>query len=120
VLADLSSSWATGGSDAPLPGYLCVVARTHAIEPFELPPAERVSFWEDCMTAAAVLQRLYHPSKLNYEIHGNTIPHLHMHLYPRFAGDPYEGGPIHAGVSFRRGEEELARLREALVDAGAA
>jgi diadenosine tetraphosphate (Ap4A) HIT family hydrolase len=21
--------------------------------------------------------------KLNYEIHGNTIPHLHMHLYPR-------------------------------------
>ena len=23
------------------------------------------------------------PAKMNYEIHGNTIPHLHMHLLSR-------------------------------------
>ena len=32
--------------------------------------------------------------KLNYEIHGNTIPHLHVHLFPRFPGDSFEGRPI--------------------------
>lgn len=31
------------------------------------------------------------PTKMNYEIHGNTIPHLHMHLSPRTAGDVYVG-----------------------------
>src|SRR5438045_4967019 len=120
VLAELSASWATGGRVAPLPGYLCVVAKTHVVEPFELPPPERAAFWEDCLAAAAVLQRLYRPAKLNYEIHGNTIPHLHLHLYPRFAGDPYEGGPINGGIRFRRSEAELARMREALDEAGGA
>ena len=29
-------------------------------------------------------------TKMNYEVHGNTIPHLHMHFFPRYAGDPFE------------------------------
>ena len=32
--------------------------------------------------------------KMNYEIHGNTVPHLHVHIFPRYAGDPFEGGPV--------------------------
>jgi diadenosine tetraphosphate (Ap4A) HIT family hydrolase len=32
--------------------------------------------------------------KINYETHGNTIPHLHMHLWPRQIGDKFEDGPI--------------------------
>jgi diadenosine tetraphosphate (Ap4A) HIT family hydrolase len=32
--------------------------------------------------------------KLNYEIHGNTLPHLHMHFFPRYAGDQFEGRAI--------------------------
>jgi diadenosine tetraphosphate (Ap4A) HIT family hydrolase len=34
--------------------------------------------------------------KLNWEIHGNTIPHLHAHLFPRYVGDRFEGRPIDA------------------------
>ena len=30
----------------------------------------------------------------NVEIHGNTIPHLHTHIFPRYPGDPFEGKPI--------------------------
>jgi len=32
--------------------------------------------------------------KINYEIHGNSIPHLHMHFFPRYRGDQFEGGSI--------------------------
>jgi diadenosine tetraphosphate (Ap4A) HIT family hydrolase len=32
--------------------------------------------------------------KLNYEIHGNSLPHLHMHFFPRYRGDCFEGQPI--------------------------
>jgi diadenosine tetraphosphate (Ap4A) HIT family hydrolase len=24
----------------------------------------------------------------------NTLPHLHVHLFPRYKGDPFEEGPI--------------------------
>jgi diadenosine tetraphosphate (Ap4A) HIT family hydrolase len=34
------------------------------------------------MAEAQVFHRLHRPVKLNYEIHGNTLPHLHMHLSP--------------------------------------
>jgi diadenosine tetraphosphate (Ap4A) HIT family hydrolase len=48
---------------------------------------------------------------MNYEIHGNTIPHLHMHLYPRYSGDPFEGEPIDPRrVAFERSADELHRL----------
>ncbi|MGB6535125.1 MAG: hypothetical protein WBF58_04100 [Xanthobacteraceae bacterium] len=35
---------------------------------------------------------------MNYEIHGNTIPHLHLHIFPRYRGDPFEGRPIDRGL----------------------
>lgn len=44
-----------------------------------------------------MLRELYRPAKLNYEIHGNTIPHLHVNLYPRYRGDPFEGTPVRGG-----------------------
>jgi len=46
------------------------------------------------MVVAKALSDLLSPVKMNYEIHGNTIPHLHVHLYPRFSDDPFVGGPI--------------------------
>jgi diadenosine tetraphosphate (Ap4A) HIT family hydrolase len=114
LLAELPTTWVTGGIDAPLPGYACVVAKRHVAEPFELSEAERIGFWEDCMRAARTLARLYNPRKMNYEIHGNTIPHLHMHLYPRYAGDPYEGRSISNEARFQRSPEELARIGQSV------
>jgi diadenosine tetraphosphate (Ap4A) HIT family hydrolase len=66
------------------------------------------------MLAARTVNELYRPTKMNYEIHGNTIPHLHLHLYPRFADDPYVGRPIDGRLAlFTRSPEELGAIREA-------
>jgi diadenosine tetraphosphate (Ap4A) HIT family hydrolase len=117
VVAELAATWVTAGVEAPLPGYACVVAKRHVVEPFELPDAERVAFWEEATAVARVLHELFEPTKLNYEIHGNTIPHLHMHLLPRFGGDPYEGRPLDLRArAFTRRGEELERMRSALAD----
>ena len=48
----------------------------------------------DLQRVAKTLQAITEAVKLNYEIHGNTIPHLHVHLFPRYKGDPFENGPI--------------------------
>jgi len=118
LIAETTSAWVTAPKSAPLPGYVCVIAKRHVVEPFELPAPERAAFWEDAMTAARALSGLLRPVKMNYEVHGNTIPHLHLHLFPRFRGDPYEGGPIDPRrASFHRSPLQIRRIRDALADA---
>jgi diadenosine tetraphosphate (Ap4A) HIT family hydrolase len=101
---------------AVLPGYVLVVSRRHVIEPYDLPPAERRVFWDDVMRAAEAVASVVRPVKMNYEIHGNTIPHLHVHLFPRFVGDPFERSPIdpHRVEPVIRSPEELETLRAAI------
>ncbi len=114
VVAELAATWVTAQVEAPLPGYVCVVSKRHVVEPFELPAPELVAFWHEAMLAARTVNELYRPTKMNYEINGNTIPHLHLHLYPRFADDPYVGGPIDARLaSFSRSPEQLSAIRQA-------
>jgi diadenosine tetraphosphate (Ap4A) HIT family hydrolase len=114
VIANLAVAWVTAGTNAPLPGYACVVAKRHVVEPYELAERERAAFWEDCMVAARGLADLFQPVKMNYEIHGNTIPHLHMHLYPRYVGDPYEGRSIDNQARFTRTVWDIDRITQAI------
>jgi len=95
-----------------------VVAKRHVVEPFELSGSSRHAFWEDVMLVARALSDLLSPAKMNYELHGNTIPHLHVHVYPRFVDDPFVGGPIDSRrASFVRTRDELLRIRRAIRDA---
>jgi len=93
-VAVLPTAWVSAPPRAPLPGYVAIVAKRHVVEPFELPASTQLVFWRDVMVVAKALSDLLSPVKMNYEIHGNTIPHLHVHLYPRFPNDPFVGGPI--------------------------
>jgi len=114
VLAELPATWVTAPTEAPLPGSAWVVAKRHVVEPYDLVDPDRALFWDDCLLVARALSDLFQPIKMNYEIHGNTVPHLHMHLYPRYVGDPYEGGPIDNRARFTRTAEEIERIRRAL------
>jgi diadenosine tetraphosphate (Ap4A) HIT family hydrolase len=115
VIAETSACWISAPAEAPLPGYLCVTSKTHVNEPFELPADQQNAFWQDSMTVARALAAALTPIKMNYEIHGNTLPHLHLHLFPRAVDDPYVGGPIDPGRgSVHRTEEDVAALRDAV------
>ncbi len=115
VIAELDASWVTAQPVAVLPGYACVVARRHVEEPFHLPDDDMVAFWRESMAVARALNSLLEPRKMNYEIHGNSIPHLHLHLYPRFPGDPFEGRPIATDApAFTRTEADLRRMAGAI------
>jgi diadenosine tetraphosphate (Ap4A) HIT family hydrolase/SAM-dependent methyltransferase len=114
VIADLAATWVTAPREAPLAGYVCIVSKLHAVEPFELAPRERRAFWDEVNIVAEAIAAALRPKKLNYEIHGNTIPHLHLHLFPRQPGDRFEGGPIDGRVREPRSHSELERLRGAL------
>jgi diadenosine tetraphosphate (Ap4A) HIT family hydrolase len=95
ALIELDASYVVSGSGpSVLPGYTAVFAKRHVREPFELDDRERDAWWSDCMLVAQAIAEVFRPAKLNYEIHGNTIEHLHLHLFPRLPGDAFEGRPI--------------------------
>jgi diadenosine tetraphosphate (Ap4A) HIT family hydrolase len=76
-------------------GYTVVIWRgRHVAEPTELSDGEAVGYWREVLRVGAALERHYRPVKLNYQILGNAVPHLHTHLVPRFAEDPAPGRPL--------------------------
>jgi len=110
ILAETRTCWVTGGVSATIAGYVCVSTKVHAVEPYELDDDVRCDFWIDAMTVARGLAEAVEPVKMNYEIHGNTIPHVHMHLFPRTSDDPYVGYPIHNRTRVTRTPEQLAAI----------
>ena len=75
-------------------GYVCLVSRVHVIELHELDDAQAEAFMRDVRRVSRALAVVTGAVKLNYEIHGNTLPHLHMHFFPRYLRDPFENKPI--------------------------
>jgi diadenosine tetraphosphate (Ap4A) HIT family hydrolase len=68
-------------------------------EPTELQAPEAAGYWLEVLRVAEALQRYYHPLKMNYEVLGNALPHLHTHLVPRYLDDPAPGRPFpHLGA----------------------
>jgi len=70
-------------------GYCVLIAKKHHIEPFDMYPQERALFFEDMSRTAQAINTVFEPAKMNYEIMGNGVPHLHVHLVPRYLDDPY-------------------------------
>ncbi len=76
-------------------GYAVVIWRgRHVTEPTELSDAEASGYWAEILSAARALLAVYEPLKMNYETLGNSLPHLHTHLIPRFRADPRPGEPF--------------------------
>ena len=46
------------------------------------------------MRAGRALEQVFASVKLNFELLGNAVPHLHCHIKPRYYGDPAGGIPI--------------------------
>lgn len=80
-------------------GYTIVIWRgRHVAEPTELSEAEAGAYWIEVLDIARTLERHYKPVKINLEMLGNTLPHLHTHVRPRYLDDPAPFGPLPHGL----------------------
>jgi diadenosine tetraphosphate (Ap4A) HIT family hydrolase len=76
-------------------GYTVVVWRgRHVAEPTELSRDEAAQYWLELLEVGRRLERHLQPVKLNYETLGNSLPHLHTHVMPRYALDPRPEWPF--------------------------
>jgi diadenosine tetraphosphate (Ap4A) HIT family hydrolase len=74
------------------PGHTLIIPRRHIASFFDATSAERTSLLELLDVARNQLVKEFAPAGFNIGINdgpaaGQTVPHLHIHLIPRFAGD---------------------------------
>lgn len=93
-IADLEVSRAYLNADQFFPGWVFVVLRDHVTELYDLDALSRSRLMEDLTRVARAVATVYHPLKMNYELLGNEVPHIHWHVIPRLAGDPARGGTV--------------------------
>ncbi|MGW2939948.1 HIT family protein [Streptomyces sp. NPDC001156] len=88
VVVSHLSPRAPGGADSVYLGHLLVEPRRHAPGLADLNDAEaqRVGFW--CTRAAAALREAGSAEHVYAAVIGDNVPHLHVHLLPRYPGTP--------------------------------
>ena len=74
------------------PGHTLVVPRRHVGSFFDLTPEERAGLMALIEGAKAALDAEQRPDAYNLGLNdgpaaGQTVPHCHLHLIPRYAGD---------------------------------
>lgn len=74
------------------PGHTLVIPRRHVGSFFDITADERAALLRLLDEAKAALDREFAPAGYNIGINdgpaaGQTVPHLHIHLIPRYAGD---------------------------------
>lgn len=93
LVAVLEASWLTINEDAPLRGCCCLVFQRHAVELHDLTGLEAVAYRRGIQRVSRAVKAVTGAVRTNYEIHGSSLPHLHIHFYPRHPGDLFDGGP---------------------------
>jgi ATP adenylyltransferase len=70
----------------------CVVAYNgHVNELYELPAPELALFMQDVTRAAKAMKIAFDPAKINYGAYSDKLPHLHVHLVPKYVDGPSWG-----------------------------
>jgi diadenosine tetraphosphate (Ap4A) HIT family hydrolase len=78
-----------------LPGYSVVTWRgRHVADPTMLEPDEISCYWAEVSTVARVIEAVYSPCHLNFQLLGNRMPHVHTHLIARYLDDEAPEAPI--------------------------
>jgi diadenosine tetraphosphate (Ap4A) HIT family hydrolase len=90
-IADLQVSTAILCTNQICRGYtILIYNKAHITELFQLEREDRIAYSEDLVKVAKAIYDAYHPHKMNYELLGNILPHLHWHIIPRLKTDPIE------------------------------
>jgi len=73
-------------------GHTLVVSRAHEPDFLRLPEPARQAMWRLAHQVCETLRRTHSPDGFNLGVNigeagGQTVPHAHIHVIPRYAGD---------------------------------
>jgi len=95
-IAELEYSFATAEKIAQgkLFGKCHVLIKNHYVNFEDIPHDDMVGFMSEVQQVGKALHKVTGAVKINYEIHANSGPHIHCHLFPRYLDDDFPSAPI--------------------------
>lgn len=108
IIAESSMSYAIFDMFPVSDGHALIIPRKHCPDYFELSVEEQSACWQLVIEVKNILEKKYHPDGFNVGINisyaaGQTIPHAHIHLIPRYSGDvPKPRGGVRGVIPHKR------------------
>ena len=90
-------------------GHALIIPKSHTANYFDLTNEEQADCFELLNRIKLIVQEKYNPAGFNVGINikeaaGQTVPHVHIHLIPRYVGDVEEPrGGVRGVVPGKRG-----------------
>lgn len=95
-IAEFNHSYLLLNRDQFFPGYTLLFTKQHVTELFDLSAEVQSGLITEISLVAKALHTVFSADKINYELLGNMVPHIHWHLVPRFKRDKLWPRPIWA------------------------
>lgn len=93
-VAELETGYVDIGWYQHFRGYTLFICKKHVTELHQLPHNMKMKFLEEMSLVAEAVYNVFKPEKMNYELLGNGVSHMHWHLFPRVSGDTHIKGPV--------------------------
>lgn len=95
-IAELEYSYATAEriAQGKLFGKCHMMIKIHAEHFEDVPTEHMIGFMKEVQIVGKALHKVTGAIKINYEMHANSGPHLHIHLFPRYLDDDFPSAPI--------------------------
>ena len=119
-IGDLGLTHAYLFDDQFFAGWTVLILKDHQTELFELTQEARCTLIEEISQVGEALTKIFDVRKINSELLGNQVPHIHWHVIPRLKSDPDPLKPAwcvpHEPVRLPAGllEERLSLIRSTL------
>jgi len=91
---ELKSSYVVLGDHQFYKGYVLLLSKIHLPELHMLPSSFKKELLNEVGIVGEALYKAFQPRKLNYELLGNEVQHVHWHLFPRYKDDPNPSMPV--------------------------
>ena len=75
-----------------IPGYIRIITNKHIKEFSDLSDEEAIKITLLTKKIEKIIIDTLNPDKINIATLGNMVPHLHIHIIPRFINDPWWPG----------------------------
>lgn len=101
LIREFPNSFFVVGEHQYYEGYSQLIFKDHQTELHELPAQTQSELFNELMIAGSAVAKAFQPRKMNYSCYGNVVPHIHWHLFPRYAAEPdYLQVPWYQAASF--------------------
>ena len=105
LVAEMETGYAVLADNQYYRGYTIFLSKTCVPELHLLLPEVRATFLDEMSLVAEAVFRAFAPRKLNYELLGNSVSHLHWHIFPRYEDDANPRWPVWSNPAFLEASE---------------